>query len=322
MRLTVDRFFIALFVIVCLFLFSAVALAQVDDPSAEYIPSTVDGAAFSTGMLFTVLGGEETVDGAFDGLTSTYIDVQGERLTTVGYQFAGAKTIRRVAITAKRYTPNIFAPESFTVEYWDGDSWEVALSVSDETWTDKVLETRYFDIPTAYTSDQWRIVPISTDPRIYEIEMFEMSEPPIVVTPDTSTPVVIEIPPLPTAGSDASMWIAYALTVALIVYVAIDKLFQLGSLKTLQGNPLLQLGLNTAGSITQMTPDPQDDEFVQRVMRAFGYEVHVNSDGSFYANPRPTVQQLDKQIYGSSDNPAEVTDASSKKLLQELEGSG
>jgi|GEM_PF-3935231 len=157
-------------------------------------------------------------------------------------------------------------------------------------------------------------------------ETIEATEPvaestQVVVDANNGEPVIIEIPPIPTSDFGSTDWIVYILTIALIVYVGLDKLFQWGTIKTLSNSnsPLMRLGLNTAGSVTQMTDSPKDDELVQYWMRTLGYEVQFRDDGGFYAMRKPTLAEIDQQVYGKPGQPAEITDEKSKQLISELD---
>lgn len=85
--------------------------------------TSVGGADQCTGGTpsMSTTTGSNTADKAFDGSGATIAEFVGQS-GWLEYQFASAKTILQIAITAPNASP-LNAPKDFTVEAWNGTSW-------------------------------------------------------------------------------------------------------------------------------------------------------------------------------------------------------
>lgn len=80
---------------------------------------------------------------AFDA-TAAYWLSEDSVTSWLGYRFASAQTITTVGIKCRTGADVNQAPKDFTVEYWNGSSWQVAMTLTNITgWT--AGQTRYFD---------------------------------------------------------------------------------------------------------------------------------------------------------------------------------
>jgi len=105
---------------------------------AAFASSAYDGAV-SGGVLW---GAKY----AFDASLAQPDWESNSGLTTawVAYQFAAAKDITEVAIRSRDSADFNQAPKDFTVDYWDGSAWVVAMTLTGITgWTQ--AQTRYFN---------------------------------------------------------------------------------------------------------------------------------------------------------------------------------
>ncbi|MBL0420518.1 discoidin domain-containing protein [Ramlibacter sp. AW1] len=99
------------------------------------------GYAFASSMNNTSTMGAFA---AFDDNASTGWQAYstGEVPSWLAYKFASAKSIVEVVMTAPGGGNQVWAPADFTVDRWNGSSWETQYTASGLTWT--VSETKTF----------------------------------------------------------------------------------------------------------------------------------------------------------------------------------
>jgi len=90
------------------------------------------------------------------------------------YDFGTAKVIRQYVLKCHSANANAM-PRDWTIEYYDGVSWQTADTQSGVTWV--INETKTYQIASAYSSDEWRINITAANGGsnfgIYEMEMME-----------------------------------------------------------------------------------------------------------------------------------------------------
>jgi len=122
-------------------------------------------------------GGTNVDDRAVDDNSSTYwksnIDISDED-AWIQATWGDAKTISQYTIQCDSLAAS--RPTDFTLEYYDGATWQVADTQSGLSWSS--LETKTFNVSVPYNSTQWRlyftaVASSNTKVRIREWEMME-----------------------------------------------------------------------------------------------------------------------------------------------------
>jgi RHS repeat-associated protein len=119
--------------------------------------------------------GGSSAGNAFDGNTGTFWQSDDSLPAWFALDFGTAYTVRQVQLlTGSAAGAFERAPRDFTVQYYDGDSWEIALSVSDLIWYQGEIKT--FVIPDTYSAEAWRIyITATNDPDSDIVELGEVT---------------------------------------------------------------------------------------------------------------------------------------------------
>lgn len=136
-----------------------------------------DQCSGGTATASSIYGTGYEADKAFDNNNATVWGTAGNvTVATLEYAFATAKTIRRYTIRSVA-SYGAMAPKDWTLEYYNGSSWQVAdIRTNSINWSSSG-EVRTFDVSGNFSASSWRLNISSNNGgsniSIAEVEMME-----------------------------------------------------------------------------------------------------------------------------------------------------
>lgn len=128
--------------------FGACAFTEIEFRAFAGGPNQCAGGSVYCSSFYDGIDPPHWPDAAVDGVT-TYPPSLFSFNTTFGwwaYKFPAPVGVRQIAITTRGDNSWNQAPKTFTIEYWDGSSWQVAHTEADSSgWT--AGETRTYTVP-------------------------------------------------------------------------------------------------------------------------------------------------------------------------------